>query len=76
MLKEFDYFLYKKVGYDKLSLLSSGLFLSPYSITTIREYFASGLIDYLFEEGIHLSDVSPILYRKIFKIVEKLNNEI
>ena len=44
MLKEFDNFLYKKIGYDKLSLLTSGLFLSPYSITTIREYFASGLI--------------------------------
>jgi len=76
MLKEFDSFLYREVGYDKLSLLTAGLFLSPYSITTIREYFASGMIDYLLDDGVHLSEISPILYRKIFQTVEKLNNEI
>jgi hypothetical protein len=76
MLKEFDAFLYKQVGYDKLSLLTAGLFLSPYSVTTIREYFASGFIDYLLDDGIYLEDISPILYRKISKIVETLKNEI
>jgi hypothetical protein len=64
------------IGYDKVSLLTAGMFLSPYSVTTIREYFASGLLDYLLDEGIHLSEISPILYQKIFEIVEKLNNEI
>jgi len=72
MLKELDYFLYKDVGYDKISLLSAGLFLSPYSITTIREYFATGLLDYLLGEDNHLKDVSPILYEKINKIIENL----
>jgi len=52
MLKEFDNFLYKVVGYDKISLLTAGLFLSPYSITTIREYFASGMLDYLTNDNI------------------------
>jgi hypothetical protein len=76
MLKEFDSFLYREVGYDKISMLTAGLFLSPYSITTIREYFASGFISYLLDEDDHLSDISPILYRKIFKIVEILADEI
>lgn len=76
MLKEFDNFLYKVVGYDKLALLSAGLFLSPYSITTVREYFASGFLNYLLDEDDHLSDVSPTLYQKINEIVENLKNEI
>jgi hypothetical protein len=72
MLKELDHFLYKDVGYDKISLLSAGLFLSPYSITTIREYFATGLLDFLLGEDDHLEDISPILYEKINKVIENL----
>jgi hypothetical protein len=73
MLKEFDDFLYRTVGYDKISLLTSGLFLSPYSITTIREYFASGMLNYLLEEGEYLNEISPVLYKKIEKAIENLN---
>ena len=73
MLREFDNFLYKVVGYDKLSLLAAGLFLSPYSITTIREYFAAGMLNYLLEEGEYLNEISPVLYKKIEKTVESLS---
>ena len=75
MLKEFDNFLYKMVGYDKISLLTAGLFLSPYSITTIREYFASGMLDYLTNDNSYIDEISPVLYSKIKQIEEKLNNE-
>jgi hypothetical protein len=74
-LREFDSFLYQEVGYDKLSLLSAGLFFSPYSITSIREYFANGFLLYLSEEHEYLKDLSPVLYSKIIKILNKLNNE-
>ena len=74
-LKEFDQFLYKKVGYDKISIMTSGLFLSPYSITTIREYFAAGLLMYLSEDKEYLKIISPTLYLKIKDTLEKLNNE-
>ncbi len=75
MLKEFDNFLYKVVGYDKISLLTAGLFLSPYSITTIREYFASGMLDYLTNDDSYIDETSPVLYSKIRNIEESLNNE-
>lgn len=75
MLKEFDNFLYKVVGYDKISLLAAGLFLSPYSITTIREYFASGMLDYLTNDNSYIDEISPVLYSKIKQIEENLNNE-
>ena len=75
MLKEFDNFLYKVVGYDKISLLTAGLFLSPYSITTIREYFASGMLDYLTNDNSYIDEISPVLYSKIKQIEENLNNE-
>lgn len=75
MLKEFDNFLYKVVGYDKISLLTAGLFLSPYSITTIREYFASGMLDYLTNDNSYIDEISPVLYSKIKQIEEKLSNE-
>jgi hypothetical protein len=75
MLKEFDNFLYKVVGYDKISLLTAGLFLSPYSVTTIREYFASGVLDYLTNEDSYIDEISPILYSKIKTMEEEINNE-
>lgn len=75
MLKEFDNFLYKVVGYDKISLLTAGLFLSPYSITTVREYFASGMLDYLTNDNSYIDEISPVLYSKINRIEESLNNE-
>jgi len=73
-LREFDSFLYRDVGYDKLSLLSVGLFFSPYSITSVREYFANGFLLYLSEGREYLKDLSPVLYLKIVKILNKLNN--
>ena len=64
-LKELDYFLYKQIGYDTISIMTSGFFLSPYSITTIREYFAAGLLAYLSGDSEYLKLISPVLYSKI-----------
>ena len=72
MVDELDDFLYKKIGYDKLSLLTPGLFLSPYSITSIREYFANGGEEYLLGEPNVLKDISPVLYNKLDALDEQL----
>ena len=74
MLKEFDNFLYKVVGYDKISLLTAGLFLSPYSITTVREYFATGMLDYLTDDESYIKEISPVLYSKIKNIEETIED--
>ena len=65
LVDELDTLLYKKIGYDNLSLMIPGLFLSPYSITSIREYFANGLEEYYLGEPDALQSVCPVLYKKI-----------
>ena len=65
--REFDMFLYKDVGYEKLSSLTSGIFLSPYAATSLREYFANGF------ENIFLSNESYQIIRKTCpRLFEKL----
>lgn len=64
--QEFDDFLYKQIGYDKLSTLLMGLFISPYAATSLREYFATGFTDfYMHSDHNTLKKVSPELYDKI-----------
>ena len=67
--KKFDFFLYKSVGYDKLEVITVGLFPTPYSATSIREYFAMGFEEYLFGNRRNLKEVSPSLYIKIDQLV-------
>ncbi len=77
--EEFDMFLYEKIGYDKLSGLSRGLFISPYAATSLREYFASGFTEYYLDSNHnYLKNVSPELYKKLLLIqdTEKLDNDL
>ena len=66
--KDFDMFLYKKIGYDKLTTASAGLFITPYAATSLREYFATGFTDFYTHphERSFLQKVSPELYKKLF----------
>lgn len=61
----FDHFLMNVVGYDKLSILIISLFDSPYSATSISEYFANGFENYFFKDISYLKSTCPILYNKI-----------
>jgi hypothetical protein len=64
--EEFDMFLYKKIGYDKLAALIRGLFISAYAPTSLREYFATGFTEfYLDSDHSYLKRVSPALYEKL-----------
>lgn len=61
----FDKFLYKEIGYEKLNNLSIGIYLSPYSMTSIREYFARGFEEYFLGDRSYLRKVCPYIYSKI-----------
>ena len=67
--QEFDDFLYKTAGYEKLSSLMQGLFLTPYAATSLREYFATGFTEfYLDPNHKFFKKVSPELYSKIYQL--------
>jgi hypothetical protein len=68
--KKFDFFLYKSVGYDKLDIITVGLFPTPYSATSIREYFAIGFEEYLYGDRRNLREISPSLYSKIEQLID------
>ena len=76
--EEFDMFLYEKIGYDKLSTVMAGVFISPYAATSLREYFATGFTEFYTHPDAHnfLKKVSPELYKKIFFLQnpEELDN--
>jgi hypothetical protein len=64
--KTFDDFLYKTVGYDRLALLTTNLYISPYAATSLREYFANGFEHYFVDENPkYLKSISPKLFNKI-----------
>jgi len=62
-----DNYLYKEVGYDRLNFIvnSYGIFTSAYPATSLREYFASGFEFYFLEEPTYLSEICPVLFKKI-----------
>ena len=73
--KEFDEFLYQEVGYEKLTYMTMGLFVSPYGATSLREYFADGFDFYFLKDPGYLAKISPKLYKKIENLVFKEHEE-
>jgi hypothetical protein len=73
--EEFDDFLLNTVGYDKLNIICSGLFINAYAPTSLREYFATGFTDFYMrpDDRGTLKLVSPSLYKKIFDLNLKEN---
>ena len=63
-----DSYLYNVVGYDILGQLIGGIFVSPYSATSLREYWAKGYEAYIISGRSELREVSPVLFSKIEKI--------
>lgn len=66
--QEFDDYLYD-LGYEKIKNLMNGIFLNPYSVTSLREYFASGFEEFTLGDKKYMSEVCPKLYEKILSIV-------
>ena len=67
--KKLDFFLFMDVGYDTIESLINGLFVSPYSATSLREYFAEGFEHYYLNKAQLVKKISPSLY----DVLELLN---
>ena len=77
--EDLDMFLYEKIGYEKLSNIVEGIFLSAYAPTSLREYFATGFTEYYLDSNHnYLKKISPELYKKLSLLQkpEKLDNSI
>lgn len=70
--EKFDDFLYLQVGYPLLRSLTSGLFMSPYAITSVREYFADAFEEYFLRDPMGVKLMSPAVYYKIEELLESL----
>lgn len=71
--KTFDDFLYKTVGYERLAVLTTKIFISPYAATSLREYFANGIEHFFLDENPkYLQSVSPRLFKKIITLTNEL----
>ena len=66
--KDFDMFLYKRVGKSMLKMITTGLFIRPYAAVSIREYFATGFEAFYMGKQDQLEKISPILYDKISEL--------
>ena len=63
-----DNFLYQKVGYPLLTTLTQGLFVSPYSTTSVREYFAIGFEEHFLKDSNYVKKICPQLFAKILEL--------
>ena len=66
--RDFDMFLYKEVGYEKLTMFTMGLFVSLYGATSLREYFANGFEHYFLHDPNYVKTISPAVYEKVDSI--------
>lgn len=62
---DFDNFLLNTVGYENLGPIIVGLFTSPYSATSLSEYFANGFEQFHIGERDYLRKICPILFSKV-----------
>jgi hypothetical protein len=69
-VQEFDEFLYFDLGFENLKSYIRGLFVTPYSATSISEYFSEGFEHYLVHDPAYLRKISPVLYSKVEFLVE------
>ena len=63
--KEIDMYFFEDVGYETMWHIIPGLFPTPYSTTSLREYFAVGFEEYFIGDKKALKEKCPILFSKI-----------
>lgn len=66
--KNIDDYLYKEVTYDTLWQLVVGIFPSPYSVTSLREYWAKGFEQFYMGQKQNLKETSPVLFSKLMQL--------
>ncbi len=67
--KNFDKLAYQTIGYDNLGIITSGLFISPYAATDLREYFANGFEHLIIDGDSEIRKMCPMLFRKIKELL-------
>lgn len=67
---DFDEFLYKYVGYSKLSGICRDIFISPYAATSLREYFANAFENFFVNDIFIVKTHCPAFYEKITNFLE------
>jgi hypothetical protein len=68
--QDIDDYLYKEVGYQLLWNLVIGLFISPYSVTDLREYFAVGFEYYVQGDHTTVKQTCPILFTRLEELFD------
>jgi hypothetical protein len=68
--QSFDELLYKTIGYEKIASLCSGIFISPYSATCLREYFANAFENFFVEDVFTVKRYCPSIYKKLVNFLE------
>ena len=66
--QELDRYFSDIIGYPKMTVISQGVFYSPYGATSLREYFANGFEAYFYHKDFYLKKVSPVLYDKLERL--------
>lgn len=56
------------IGYSTLAGFTSNIFLSPYAITSYREYFANGFEKYFSGKAELVKKISPAIFEKLSNI--------
>jgi len=73
---ELDDFFYNFFGYDRLGREYGDVFVSPYSITSLSEYWGVGFETYFIDGKEKLVKISPVLFNKIEDVVyERSEND-
>ena len=63
-----DKYFSETIGYPTMTVISQGIFYSPYGATSLREYFANGFEAYFYHKDHYLHKISPMLYNKLEKL--------
>lgn len=66
----FDQYLYDTIGYEKLTYLTSDIFVSPYAATSLREYFANAFENFFINDMTLVRKYAPSVYMKLLNFVE------
>lgn len=68
---EFDEYLYKTLGYDKIRSFMSDTFSTMYSLTSLEEYFAEGFKELFLDQNVViLKKMCPRLYEKLTELID------
>jgi hypothetical protein len=63
-----DTYLYSVVGYEALSQLTMGVFVSPYGATSMREYFANSFEEFVLGEPGNVEKIAPSVFEKVLNL--------